>query len=72
MTGFDGYESLAAFREDLKMDACHRNDIWRVAVMGDRKWMEWVTALAGWLTSGEMRWFDRSEAEEAPQWALGR
>lgn len=68
LTGFDGYEGLAALREDLKIDNAHRNDFSRVAVIGDRKWMEWGASLAGSLTSTELRWFDSGEAEAAKEW----
>lgn len=69
LTGCDGYEGLGALREDLKMDTAHRNDFSRIAVIGDRKWMEWGTSLAGALTRAELRWFDSGEAEAAEDWA---
>ena len=69
LTGFDGYQGLSALREDLKMDTAHRNDFSRIAVIGDRKWMEWGTSLASALTRAEMQWFDSGEAEAAKAWA---
>ena len=66
---FEGYVDAAAMLEDFKMDASHRNDFSRIAVVGKRKWMEWGTRLAGLLTSGEMRWFDVGNADEAVEWA---
>ncbi len=38
LANFEGYEGLAAFRDDAKMDTAHRNDFARIAVVGDRKW----------------------------------
>ena len=72
LTGFESYEDLAALSEDAKMDMAHRNDFSRVAVIGDKKWMEWGTDLAGALTRAEMRWFDSNELEMAQDWARRR
>lgn len=69
LTGFEGYADVAALREDARMDSAHRNDFSRIAVIGDKKWMEWEAALAGALTRAEMQWFDSSESEEAQNWA---
>ncbi len=69
LTGFERYEGPAALREDLKMDTTHRNDFRRIAVIGDSKWMEWGTSLAGLLTRSEMRWFEPGEEDAAAEWA---
>ena len=69
LTSFEGYQDLAALREDAKMDMAHRNDFSRIALIGDQKWMEWGAALAGALTRAEMRWFDSSESDAAKDWA---
>jgi len=69
LEGFKGYEGAAAMLEDLKMDISHRNDFNRIAVVGERKWMEWGTRLAQFLTSGEMRWFNVEDADQAAEWA---
>ena len=71
LTDFEGYEGLGALLEDLKVDTAHRNDFARIAVIGDRKWMEWGSALAGALTRAEMRWFDTGATAEAAIWARG-
>jgi len=65
---FAGYEDLSAALEDLKMDAAHRNDFSRVAVVGSREWMELGTELVKFLTSADMRWFDIGGADEALEW----
>ena len=71
LTGFDGYEGFGALCEDLKMDTAHRYDFDRIAVIGDRKWIEWGSALASALTSAEMRCFDPGATGEAASWARG-
>lgn len=68
LTGFEGYEGPAAMAEDLKMDTAHRNDFHRIAVVGERRWMQWGTSLAGLLTRAEMRWFDAAETAVATDW----
>lgn len=69
LSAFQDYEGLSALSEDLKMDTKHRNDFRRIAVIGDRKWIEWGTTLADLLTRAEMRWFDSQEREDAADWA---
>ena len=69
LTAFEGYDGLAAMREDLKMDTAHSNDFRRIAVVGESKWMEWGTEFVDALTKSEMRWFDPNEADAAVTWA---
>jgi len=69
LTAFEGYGDLSALREDLKLSTAHRMDFRRIAVVGDRKWMEWGTALAGFLTKSEMRWFNANQCDAAVDWA---
>lgn len=71
LTKFDGYTGAAAMREDLRMDTAHRNDFSRIAVVGDKMWMEWGTMLASALTRSEMRWFDSGDRDTAVDWARG-
>jgi hypothetical protein len=41
LTSFEGYEEPSAMLEDLKVDTAHANDFGRIAVVGERRWMEW-------------------------------
>ena len=66
---FVGYESLPAVLEDVKMDMAHRNDFSRIAVTGNRAWMEWGSKLVKVLTSADMQWFDVGDADRAVEWA---
>ena len=72
LTDFEGYKGLSAIHEDLKMDIAHRSDFDRIAVVGDRKWIELGTSLVSALTSAEMRWFDTCDRDSAVQWASRR
>lgn len=72
LTQFEGYETPAALLEDLKIDTAHANDFGRVAVIGERRWMEWGTKFVDKLTRAEIRWFDPAEISRAVEWAQNR
>ncbi|MAM25435.1 MAG: hypothetical protein CML55_08650 [Rhodobacteraceae bacterium] len=55
--------------EDLKTDTTHANDFVRIAVIGERHWMEWGTKFVDKLTRAEIRWFHSSETSRAVEWA---
>jgi hypothetical protein len=59
---------LPALWEELKFDATHRRAFRQIAVFGDRRWQGWGTRLFRPLSGAEMRYFDRSKAEEARSW----
>ena len=67
MADFDGWE-LKAFWEDVKFDTKHANDFDKVAMVGEKKWEEWMTDLMKPFTSAEVKYFDSSQKEEAMQW----
>lgn len=67
MEKFDGWE-LKAFWEDVKFDASHANDFDKVAMVGEKKWEEWMTNLMKPFTSAEVKYFDISQKDEALQW----
>jgi hypothetical protein len=67
MEDFDGWE-LKAFWEEIKFDAKHLNDFGKVAMVGDKKWEEWMTDLMKPFTSAKVKFFDTSEKEEAKRW----
>lgn len=64
---FEGID-LGGIREDFRIGMRHRNDIEKLAVVGDRKWQEWMTRISDPLTSGEVRYFDTSEMDSAWAW----
>lgn len=67
MENFDGWE-LKAVWEDVKFDTKHANDFDKVAMVGEKKWEEWMTDLMKPFTSAEVKYFDSSQKEEAMQW----
>lgn len=58
LTKFEGYGNASALLEDLKIDTAHTNDFSRVAVVGERSWMEWGTRMVNLFARSEMRWSD--------------
>ena len=64
---FHGWE-IGALWADLKFDIRHREDIGRVAVLGDSKLEEWGTILSKPFLGSEMRFFDLSERAAARAW----
>ncbi|MBL6445620.1 STAS/SEC14 domain-containing protein [Fulvivirga sp. 29W222] len=46
------------------------NDFERVAIVGDKQWLEWGAKFAKPFTSAEVKYFDMSEKVEAMQWVI--
>jgi len=70
MFKFRGWE-LGAVWEDIKFDFKHFADIDRLAVIGDRKWQEWMPIICRPFTTAAVRCFERGAAREARRWVLG-
>jgi hypothetical protein len=67
MHDFHGWE-LGALWEDIKFDFKHFTDIERIAMVGEKKWEEWMAMFCRPFTTAKIRYFDRSKAEEAGVW----
>ena len=67
MEDFEGWK-VKAFWEDVKFDAKHANDFEKVAMVGEKKWEEWMTDLMKPFTSADVRFFDISKKKEALKW----
>lgn len=67
MSDFHGWEAGAMW-EDTKFAFRHFGDIGRMAVVGEKKWQEWMTSLCRPLTRAEIRYFDHAQAGEAMAW----
>jgi hypothetical protein len=64
--GFSGWQPLAAF-DDLKFSLAHRDDIERVAVVGEKRWHE-SAKLWSLLVNSEVRYFEQFQLDEAQEW----
>lgn len=67
MHDFHGWEAGALWA-DIKFDLKHFADIERLAMVGEKKWEEWMAMFCKPFTSAEIRYFDQSEADEARSW----
>lgn len=71
MSEFHGWEAGAAW-EDTKFGFRHFSDIGRLAVVGEKKWQEWMVTVCRPFTKAEIRYFDHAAAAEARTWAAGQ
>jgi len=69
MTDFHGW-AAGAMWDDLKVYLKHGNEIERMAVVGEKRWQEWMTRLSKPLLQGEIRYFEQAEAGSARRWIL--
>ncbi|MDL4843180.1 SpoIIAA family protein [Aquibacillus rhizosphaerae] len=62
-----GY-SVQSLIEDLKFDAKHWNDVNKLAVISDKKWMELVTKVSSFLPNMNAKHFNLTERDDAIDW----
>ena len=67
MEALEGWE-LSGLWEDLKFDITHINSFRKVAIVGDRKWEEWIARMIKPFTTAEIRYFDVRQKDEAMHW----
>lgn len=67
LSDFKGWSPGAAW-EDAKLGFHHLADFERLAVVGDRRWEEWMTRLARPFTLADVRYFEPPEMEKALAW----
>jgi hypothetical protein len=65
MRRFEGWTPKAAW-DDFKFGLEMRDDIDKMAVVGDKTWEALFTKMAGWMISGEAKFFE--SVEEARSW----
>ena len=71
MSDFHGWE-LGAIWADTRFAFRHYSDIGRLAVVGEKKWQEWMTTICLPFTKAIIRYFDHSEAQQAREWINDR
>jgi hypothetical protein len=64
---FHGWD-LHALWDDIKFSTTHCTKIERIALVGDKTWMEWMSKVCKPFTMAAVRYFDASEAEAARAW----
>jgi hypothetical protein len=67
MHDFHGW-TAGALWQDLKFDLKHFRDIERLALVGEKAWEHGMAVFCKPFTSATIRYFDRSEANQAETW----
>jgi hypothetical protein len=67
MENFSGWK-FNAFWKDLKMDMSHADDYEKIAMVGDKKWQDWITQFMKPFTNADIRYFDLEEKQKAKEW----
>ena len=64
---FHGWDLHAAW-DDLRFNLKHYSDFERIAMVGDRKWEQWMANFVRPLAKAKVEYFDRSEVDAAWKW----
>jgi hypothetical protein len=64
---FHGWD-LHALWDDIKFSATHCNAMERIALVGEKKWEEWMTKVCIPFTMAKIKYFDVSEIDAAWAW----
>jgi hypothetical protein len=67
MHDFHGW-TAGALWQDMKFDMKHFRDIERLALVGEKAWEHGMAVFCNPFVSATVRYFDRSEAEQANVW----
>lgn len=67
MQEFEGW-SLSAMWRDLKFDFRNKENLERIAMVGDKAWEKQLTQLMKPFTGATIKYFDISEKDEAKNW----
>lgn len=60
--------SIGALWDEIKFDFKHAADFSRVAIVGDQKWIDWITLAAKPFTTAEVKYFDFTQRDQAWAW----
>jgi hypothetical protein len=64
---FHGWD-LHALWDDIKFSTTHCTKIDRIALVGDKKWEQWMAKVCKPFTMAKIRYFDASEITAARAW----
>ena len=67
MQDFTGWD-MKGLWADLKMDLSHANDYEKIAMVGEKKWQDWITRFMKPFTNADIRYFDLEEKQKAKEW----
>lgn len=64
---FHGWD-LHALWDDTKFSTTHCTKIERIALVGEKKWEEWMAKVCKPFTMAQLRYFDVTQLDAAWQW----
>ena len=64
---FHGWDAKALW-DDIKFSATHCTKIERIALVGDKKWEEWMAKVCKPFTMAKIRYFDAADIQAAWKW----
>jgi hypothetical protein len=64
---FHGWD-VHALWDDIKFSTSHCTKIERIALVGDKKWEEWMAKTCKPFTMAQIKYFNAAEIESAWQW----
>lgn len=67
MKDFEGW-TVGGMWTDGKFDIRHSKAFSKIAIVGEKKWHEWMTGFMKPFTSAEVRYFDANERASAFDW----
>jgi hypothetical protein len=67
MSRFHGWEAKALW-DDIKFDLKHFKDIERLAMVGEKRWQQWMAAFCKPFTTATVHYFDHDQAHAAVAW----
>ena len=67
---FHGWD-LHALWDDIKFSTTHCTTIERIALVGEKKWEEWMAKVCKPFTRAKIQYFDVSRLAEARAWVEG-
>ncbi|MFT2008934.1 STAS/SEC14 domain-containing protein [Pontibacter sp. 13R65] len=60
--------SLEALWEEIRFDFRHASDFRKVAVVGEAKWLDWITLAASPFTTAKIKHFPPEQRQNALSW----
>ena len=71
VSGFNGWDSYAAFQAHAGFIKNHQRNVERIAVIVGHDWQHWVVDAARMFLHPEARAFDKGREDEAQRWVVG-
>ncbi len=67
MEDFHGWKPVAAW-DDFRFGTAHGKHIERIAMVGEKKWQEWLAKIGSIFTPERVRYFDLANLDSAERW----